>query len=107
MDIFAIIMLIFGGTMLLYAGNLWLFGSPKLIPRDYAVKMKDGKSYARHFAGVIALLGAAAVLGGLVAFTGILWLTLLTLAASLTGAIVLSVRLMHGQIDTDDTEGEE
>ena len=55
MEPFSILMLCFAAALLLYAGLLALTKDYKLIPRSYAVKVKDKRAYVLNFAKVIAL----------------------------------------------------
>ncbi|MBQ8928195.1 MAG: hypothetical protein IJ055_08000 [Oscillospiraceae bacterium] len=63
-----------------------------------------------------ALIGLSPVLSGLAGLTRLWYLAVLVLIVTLAAAIVLSVRLMRGEVDFtpdppqetgDDTEGEE
>lgn len=55
MNPFSILMLCFSGALLLYAGLLALTKDYNLIPRGYASRVKDKKTYAVNLAKVIAL----------------------------------------------------
>ena len=55
MNPFSILMLCFSGALLLYAGLLALTKDYNLIPRCYASRVKDKKTYAVNLAKVIAL----------------------------------------------------
>ena len=63
--VFPIILLAFGGFMLLYAGLIALCGF-ELIPKNHSVKVRDKRKYARCFAGLIAVLAWAPVIAGIV-----------------------------------------
>jgi len=53
---FCILMLVFAGVILLYAGLLALTKDYGLIPRGYATKPKDTKAYTVAFAKTIAVV---------------------------------------------------
>ena len=93
---FSILMFIFSGALLLYAGLVAVFGVT-LILRHWAAEIKDEKAYARRFAKILALTALAPALSGVV---GLLvdmeqspFLPLLTLLLGIIAAIWLGVRL--------------
>lgn len=53
---FCILMLVFSGAILLYAGLVALTKDYNLIPRGYAAAPKDKQAYAVAFAKVLALV---------------------------------------------------
>ena len=53
---FSILMLCFSLALLLYAALLGVTKDYKMIPRGYAVKVKDKRAYVIKFAKVIALV---------------------------------------------------
>jgi len=61
---FSILMFIFSGAILLYALLLGLTKDIKLIPRNYAVKIKNKKRYAVQFAKITAVVSIAPALTG-------------------------------------------
>ena len=67
MNPLAILMFCFSGALLLYAALLALTKDYKLIPRHHAVRMKNGRAYARKMAGVIALTAIAPLYSGIAA----------------------------------------
>ncbi len=67
---FGILMLCMAGMLLLYAGLLALIKDPQMIPRHYAVNMKNKKQYCVQLAKVIALVSLAPLECGLISFTG-------------------------------------
>ena len=56
---FSIIMLVFGGAMMFYAGLLALTKDVGLIPKTHAASIPDKKHYASQFAKTIAIIAAA------------------------------------------------
>ena len=93
---FSILMFIFSGALLLYAGLVAVFGVG-LIVRHWAAKIRDEKAYARRFAKILSLTALAPALSGVV---GLLvdmeqhpFLPLLTLVLGIIAAIWLGVRL--------------
>ncbi len=93
---FNILMLIFAGALLLYAGLLALTGDMGLIPRSNSVKKpKNTKAYARQVAKIIALAAAAPAFSGIIGLlTGIQWLALLELIVGLVACIWAGVALI-------------
>lgn len=67
---FSIIMLAFGGGILLYALIIRAEGY-KAIPKNHAMQPKDPKRYANRFSLLLALIGAAPFAAGLVGFVNI------------------------------------
>lgn len=95
---FPIIMLAMSGGMLLYAGLIAL-GGFDLIPRSYAVKVRDKKKYARRFAALIALLAWAPAVGGITALIFGNPAGLIVTAAALVLAIWLGRYVMRNSND--------
>lgn len=60
----SILLFLFAGLLLLYAGLIAATKSTDLIPRDYAAKMEDKKRYAVQFAKVLAAVSLAPAIGG-------------------------------------------
>ena len=95
---FPIILLAFGGLMLLYAGLTAVCGF-ELIPKNYSVKVRDKKKYARCFAALIAVLGWVPVIAGLCGlFFGNLT-ALIILIAGLVFAIWIGRYIMRNADD--------
>jgi hypothetical protein len=67
---FSIIMLAFGGGILLYALFIRAEGF-KAIPKNFSVKPKDPQRYANRFALLMALIGAAPFAAGLAGFVSV------------------------------------
>ena len=63
---FSILMFCLSGGLLLWAAVLAISRNSGGIPRDYAVKKKNGKKYAVGFAKVLALTAMAPLAGGIV-----------------------------------------
>ncbi len=89
---FAILMLLFGGMILLYALILIATGDDTMIPRHYATRPKDKKAYARRVGKITALVSLAPLLSGL---TGLLSpvLGLVVFGVGLAFFLWLGVRL--------------
>ena len=62
---FSYLMFAFSGTLLLYAGLIYVTKDPGLIPRNGSVRMKDPKQYARQFSKVLAIVSLAPLIGGI------------------------------------------
>ena len=97
---FSILMFIFGGMLLVYSAVLFATGDIKLVFRHWAAEIKDDKEYARRFAGVMALVALAPVIGGITAFFAPPLVTGIVMAASFIVFLCLGVRIMKkgGQI---------
>ncbi len=67
---FPVLMFLFSGALLLYAGILFLTKDCRMLPARarQSVKPKDPERYARQLSKVIALTAAAPALGGLAGF---------------------------------------
>lgn len=63
---YSILMFCFAGMILLYAALL-APGNVELIPRRWAVPIKDRKDYAKRFAKLLALLSLSPLSSGIVA----------------------------------------
>ena len=92
-NIFSIVMFIVGGAILLSAGIIRLSKSTELIPRSQFAKIEDKQAYAVQFSKLLALIGCAPVIGGLVGLTGIIPLGLAAGGAALVGAIIAGVKI--------------
>ena len=82
--------------LLLYAGLLAAAKDPQLIPRHFASKIQNPKTYSLRFAKLIALTSAAPLLSGLVGFTRQMWAAGIVLIAAFVLCIHFGIRLfMH------------
>ena len=94
---YSILMAIFAGAILLYAGLMALTGDYKMIPyrSRQSYTPKDPKRYARQLAKVIALVAAAPAVSALVGLLNVP----AALAALIVSAVVLiwlGTKLMRG-----------
>lgn len=90
---FSILMFCFSGALILYAALLALTKDYRLIPRHYAVKVKDEKAYARKMAKVIALVAVAPLHCGLGAMFSVP-LAMVVLVAEIIMAIWIGTEIM-------------
>ena len=90
--VFSIMMFVFGGALLLYAGLLALTKDYKLIARHYAAKVTDGKRYALCFARTIAIVAIAPIVSGVVGLFGIGWLNAVVAVVSFIACLVIGVK---------------
>ena len=67
MEGYSVIMRCFAGFLLIYAGILVKTKDIKMIPRSYAVNVKNKKQYAEKIAKVTALVALAPMASALVA----------------------------------------
>ena len=79
----AIIMFVFSGAILLYAGVMALSRDINMIPRSHAAKVRDKKAYALKVAKVLAIVAISPALTGVAA-----------LFSSVAAAIVFIVSLV-------------
>ena len=91
---YSVIMLIFSGALLLYAGLMALTKDYTLLPLRVrrAVKPKNRKQYVVMLSKIIALVATAPVLSAVVGFWNI-WAALVVLVAGTAAAIWLGIRL--------------
>lgn len=91
---YSVIMLIFSGALLLYAGLMALTKDYTLLPLRVrrAVKPKNRKQYVIMLSKIIALVATAPSLSALVGFWNI-WAALVVLIAGTAAAIWLGIRL--------------
>jgi hypothetical protein len=94
---FSILMFIFAGAILLYAGILALTKDYNMLPyrSRVSVKPKDPKRYAAGLAKVLALVALAPALGGLAA----LWRPMAGVAVLIGGAVLfiwIGTKMMKG-----------
>ena len=98
---YSILMGIFAGALLLYAGLLFLTGDYGLIPKTgSAAKPKDPKRYARQFAKILALVALSPGFSALAGLWNVI-AALIVLVVVFILAIVLGVKIMKksGQIE--------
>ena len=69
-NVYPIILLAFGGALMLYVLLLALTKNSALIPRSGMVKMKDPEAYAVKLAKILAWIAAGPIAGGLIGFIG-------------------------------------
>lgn len=96
-DVYSILMLAMGGGILLYALIAYLSGDTIIMPQKaYSIPTdkKNKKPYARKFAKLMALIGLAFVISGLVGFTYIYWLAVVVLIAGLVAAGIIGGKIM-------------
>ena len=96
--VFPILLLIFGGAMLLYAGLVALCGF-EVIPRTYSAKIRDKKKYARQFAALTAMLAWAPLTAGILGLIFGNTVCLIVLIAALVFAIWLGRFIMRNSHD--------
>ena len=91
---YSVIMLIFSGALLLYAGLMALTKDYTLLPLRVrrAVKPKNRKQYMVMLAKIIALVAISPALSALVGFWNI-WVALVVLVAGTAAAIWMGIRL--------------
>jgi len=63
----AIIMFVFSGAILLYAGVLALTRDVKMLQRRYATKIKDPRAYTLKVAKILAIVAVSPALTGVAA----------------------------------------
>jgi len=99
-DVYSIIMLAMGGGILLYAIIAYLSGDTIIMPqKTYSIPTdkKNKKPYARKFAKLMALIGLAFIISGLVGFTHIYWLAVVVLIGGLVAAGFIGSKIMKQQ----------
>ncbi len=89
-------MFAFAGLILIYAGILYLTKDSTMIMRDYAVKMKDKKAYARQFAKLVALFSLSPILSGITAMVWSIGPGLIVLVLASVILLAIGLRLMKG-----------
>ena len=91
---YSVIMLIFSGALLFYAGLMALTKDYTLLPLRVrrAVKPKNRKQYMVMLAKIVAIVAAAPALSAFVGFWNI-WVALVVLVAGTAAAIWLGIRL--------------
>lgn len=105
---FSVLMMIFGGAILFYAGLLTT-GNPKLLPFTVqpTLRKKDKKSQVRHIAAITAAVGVPFLLGG---FAGQFWGDLVCLIVmGALGVLLIIIALIPnknkgGNPDEDNEE---
>jgi hypothetical protein len=96
-DVYSIIMFAMGGGILLYALIAYLSGDTIIMPQKaYSIPTdkKNKKPYARKFAKLMALIGLAFVISGLVGLTYIYWLAVVVLIVGLVAAGIIGGKIM-------------
>ena len=96
-DVYSIIMFAMGGGILLYALIAYLSGDTLIMfQKTYSIPTdkKNKKPYARKFAKLMALIGSAFVLSGLVGLTLIYWLAVIVLIAGIVAACMIGSKIM-------------
>lgn len=93
---FSILMFAMAGGLLLYAGDLALFKSYKLIPRWRAAKMNDPKRYTVQFAKGIAVTAVPFAVSGILGLFQWYIPAVIVLIGGFIGAMVVIVKLVEG-----------
>ena len=96
-SICSIVLGVFAGALLLYAGLMALTKDYKILPirGQQAVKPKDPKRYTAQFAKVIALVAAAPAIGAIVG----IWSVIAAVVVTVAGIVVciwLGTKIMRG-----------
>ena len=102
MPIVSIVLFIFAGAMLLYAGGAAL--SKKLVvPMRMSGSVKDlSKEYVERVALLIALISAAPVTGGIVGlFVPVVAVPLIVFALLFIGLMIVGIKLIINKKDAD------
>lgn len=95
MEGYPVLMFIFAGCLFLYAGLLYGTKDVRLIPRSYAVQIKDKRRHAENVAKMIALAALSPLASALVArLTDAPVPSLLVLAGGFILMIWLGARLV-------------
>lgn len=95
---FPMLVLIFGGAVMLYALLIRIFGYG-MIPRNWAVQPTNQDAYARQFSKILAILALSPILSGL---AGLRWgegICGILLGVLSLGAIALCVLLFAPRKD--------
>ena len=103
---FAILMFIFGGALLLYAGILYWTKDSKMIPRNYASK-QQGEKYARQVAKIIALVSLAPMICGTAVLNGKVKYAFIILIVAFAVLITAGVRTFTDEGETKEEDEEE
>ncbi len=93
---YAILMFAFAGLLLIYSLILYITKDSTMIMRDWAVKMKDKKLYARQFSKLTALVALAPILSGITALLSSIGLGLAVLVAAMVILLVIGVKSIKG-----------
>ena len=102
MEPIAILSIIFGGALLLYAGIIADCGYDAIF-RNYATKVKDKKRYARKFAMLLAMIALTIILAGVTALWR-LWAGGVVLLSGII-TIIMNGHKLTGIIDELDDTG--
>ena len=101
------LMLAFGGMLLLYALALGISGDIQMIPRHYAVKVRNKKRYARRMGLGIGLIATAPLSGGLAGITvGPVW-GLIVLVGGLVLMFWVSIHFLREELPGYDASASE
>ena len=69
-NVYPIMLLVFGGALMLYALLLAVYKDRMFIPKIDLAKVKNAKVYALKLAKILAWIAAGPILGGLIGFIG-------------------------------------
>ena len=98
---FSIMMFIFGGAVLLYAGILALTKDYQLVAKSWAVKPKNSKRYAVEFAKTMAIIAIAPIVSGIVGLFGNAIVNTIVAVVSFIACFVIGIKAFDP--DGDDT----
>lgn len=93
---YAILMFAFAGLLLIYSLILYITKDSTMIMRDWAVKMKDKKLYARQFSKLTALVSLAPILSGITALFSSVGLGLGVLVGAMVILLIIGVKKIKG-----------
>ena len=95
---YSIVMFCLAGGIFIYAVLLAVCKNTNLIMRSYAVKMKDRRRYAVQFAKIMALIGVAPLISGLIGLTGMRWLAAGVLLITFTIFMRIGIKIMEKEM---------
>ena len=93
--VFSIIMFVFGGCILLYAGVLALTKDYELIARNWATNPEDKKSYALAFARTMAIIGIAPIVSGIAGLFGNAIVNTVVAIVSFAACFVIGIKTFN------------
>ena len=100
-NVYPIMLLIFGGAVMLYALLLAVYKERMFIPKMDMVKVKNAEAYALKLAKILAWIAAGPIAGGLIGFIGATPLIRGISTACALGGVSLAIwrgfDLMHGE----------
>ncbi|MBO4360629.1 MAG: hypothetical protein J5822_07105 [Eubacteriaceae bacterium] len=100
-NVYPIMLLIFGGAVMLYALLLAVYKDRMFIPKIEMAKVKNAEVYALKLAKILAWIAAGPIAGGLIGFIGATPLIRGISTACALGGISLAIwrgfNLMHGE----------